>query len=66
MRGRIVMSGNSWPMAGSQDYKKVELSRLRTELTVATDGRSRSEIQRKIAFVEAVIRMRDGTDQIVE
>jgi hypothetical protein len=47
-----------------QDLKRQELERLRTELGVAPPGEPRSEIQRKIAFAEAIIRMRDGTDRV--
>lgn len=49
-----------------QDAKKNELKRLRAELAATTDSYARSDLQRKIAFVEAVIRMRDGVDSARE
>lgn len=46
-----------------QDYKKDELKRLEADLSVAINDAARSEIKRRIAFAEAIIRMRDGADQ---
>jgi hypothetical protein len=44
----------------AEDFKRLELKRLRADLESATDIKVREKLRREIAFAEAIVRMRDG------
>ena len=54
----------SWGPTMVQDAKRHELELLHKALAVTPPGQARSEIRRKIAFAERIIRMRDGIEEV--